>query len=76
LLVPGRPRLNQLGMNPSGQPALTLHGAPGLSYDLEASGDLIQWQPRDILHLTNTTLPVTIAATNGHEYFRARYRAE
>lgn len=76
LLLPGQPRLNQLGMNPSGQPALTLHGAPGLSYDLEASGDLIQWQPRDILHLTNATLPVTIAATNGHEYFRARYRAE
>ncbi len=74
--MPGRPRLNQLGLNPSGQPALTLHGAPGLNYDWEGSSDLIQWQPRDLLHLTSNSLPVTIDPTNHHQYFRARYRAE
>ena len=74
-LVPGRPRLDLLRMDSPNQASLTLNGAAGLPYELEASTDLVVWLNHSAHLLSSNALPIPFAPTNRQEYYRAKYQS-
>ena len=72
-LLPGRPRLDPMRMDGPGQATLTLNGAAGVSYEMEASTDLVVWLSRSAHLMASNALSIPFNLTNRQEYFRAKH---